>query len=128
MRWGSVFMKSGKFILLTLMLIFSLPYLYGGCVVVFSSGDTNRDKNQIVDDSVDDSGSILAPAQGPSQVAHLTTGFPVPDPHHLHARDGNATDVSPPASVPALRHVDVMHPGHTWNSWDKIGNAALKMG
>ena len=48
-------MKSGIFILFTLMLIFSLPYLYGGCVVVFSSGDTSRDKNQIVDDSVDDS-------------------------------------------------------------------------
>jgi hypothetical protein len=55
MRWGSAFMKSGKFILLTLMLIFSLPYLYGGCVVIFSSGDTSRDKNQIVDNSVDDS-------------------------------------------------------------------------
>jgi len=48
-------MKSGKFILVTLMLLFSLPYLYGGCVIVFSSGDTNREKDQIVDDSVDDS-------------------------------------------------------------------------
>ncbi len=38
-------MKSRKFLIFIIILAFSLPYTYGGCVVVFSSGDTNRKKD-----------------------------------------------------------------------------------
>ena len=36
-------MKRKKYIILFALLVFSLPYIYGGCVVVFSSRSFNRD-------------------------------------------------------------------------------------
>ena len=44
-------MNSRKFIIFFILLIIALPYTYGGCVVVFSSGGTERDKEIIEDDS-----------------------------------------------------------------------------
>ena len=38
-------MKSGRRLIHIIFLLFTLPYIYGGCIVVFSSGDINRDKN-----------------------------------------------------------------------------------
>ena len=35
-------MKRGKCIFLIILLAFSIPYTYGGCVVVYSSGDIDR--------------------------------------------------------------------------------------
>jgi hypothetical protein len=44
-------MNNCKFIIYFILLIIALPYTYGGCVVVFSSGGTERDKKIIEDDS-----------------------------------------------------------------------------
>ena len=39
-------MKSGKFLFHIILMIFTLPFIYGGCVVIFSSGEIHRDKQQ----------------------------------------------------------------------------------
>jgi hypothetical protein len=41
-------MKNCRFIILIIFLAFALPYIYGGCVVVYSSGgfDSNQDQNK----------------------------------------------------------------------------------
>jgi hypothetical protein len=44
-------MNNRKFIIFFILLMIALPYTYGGCVVVFSSGGTERDKKIIEDDS-----------------------------------------------------------------------------
>jgi hypothetical protein len=44
-------MKNDKFIILIILFAFLLPCTYGGCVVVFSSGDLDQDKENIDDDS-----------------------------------------------------------------------------
>jgi hypothetical protein len=44
-------MKRKKYIILFALLVFSLPYIYGGCVVVFSSGSVNRDIRKKESDS-----------------------------------------------------------------------------
>ncbi|UCE52214.1 MAG: hypothetical protein JSV31_23600 [Desulfobacterales bacterium] len=44
-------MKRSKCIILVVFLVFSLPYIYGGCVVVFSSGDIDKDKENSDSDS-----------------------------------------------------------------------------
>jgi hypothetical protein len=38
-------MNRSKFIIFFIILVLSLPYTYGGCVVVYSSGDVDREKN-----------------------------------------------------------------------------------
>ena len=38
-------------ILLIILLAFSMPYTYGGCVVVYSSGGIDRDKEKTVDET-----------------------------------------------------------------------------
>ena len=43
-------MRNLKFIILIILLAFTLPYTYGGCVLVFSSGDTEIDKDQVDDE------------------------------------------------------------------------------
>ena len=43
-------MKNKKFIILSILFAFLLPYTYGGCVVVISSGDTDNDKKKNHDD------------------------------------------------------------------------------
>jgi hypothetical protein len=44
-------MRNLKFIILIILLAFTLPYTYGGCVLVFSSGDTEIDKDQVDDEN-----------------------------------------------------------------------------
>jgi hypothetical protein len=39
-------MKNRKLIILIVLLAFSLPFMYGGCVLVFSSGDLDNDKDK----------------------------------------------------------------------------------
>ena len=38
-------MNRNKFIIFFIILLLSLPYTYGGCVLVFKSGDTDKEKN-----------------------------------------------------------------------------------
>lgn len=38
-------MNHSKFIIFFIILLLSLPYTYGGCVLVFKSGDTDKEKN-----------------------------------------------------------------------------------
>jgi hypothetical protein len=38
-------MKSCKFLVLIILLVLSLPFMYGGCVIVYSSGDLNSDED-----------------------------------------------------------------------------------
>ena len=45
-------MNSCKFLIHIILLIFTLPYIYGGCVVVFSSGDIHRDNKRQVDTNI----------------------------------------------------------------------------
>ena len=42
-------MKNFKFIILAILFAFTLPYMYGGCVVVYSSGGFDQDENQTDD-------------------------------------------------------------------------------
>ena len=38
-------MKIHRFITLAILLLFSLPYIYGGCVFIYSSGDLDEDED-----------------------------------------------------------------------------------
>ncbi len=38
-------MSRTKFIIFFIILVLSLPYTYGGCVLVFTSGDVDREKD-----------------------------------------------------------------------------------
>jgi hypothetical protein len=44
-------MKNGKFFVLIVLVVLSLPFMYGGCVVVYSSGDLNRDEEKNNDET-----------------------------------------------------------------------------
>jgi hypothetical protein len=52
-RLGKLLMKRNKFVILIILFAFLLPCTYGGCVVVFSSGDLDEDKDNIDDGSSD---------------------------------------------------------------------------
>jgi hypothetical protein len=68
-------MKNYKFIILIIFLAFALPYTYGGCVVVYSSGDLNRDNDQNTDETtVDFTGITSQAAITPLNAESLTTG------------------------------------------------------
>ncbi len=44
-------MKNAKFFVWIILLVISLPFMYGGCVVVYSSGDLNNDKEKNIDET-----------------------------------------------------------------------------
>ena len=44
-------MKNRKLIILIVLLAFSLPFMYGGCVVVFTSGDIDNDRDKTEDET-----------------------------------------------------------------------------
>jgi hypothetical protein len=44
-------MKNFKFIILVILFAFTLPYMYGGCVVVYSSGSLDQDETQNQDEA-----------------------------------------------------------------------------
>ena len=47
-------MNRSKFIILLIILLLSLPYTYGGCVLVFTTGDIEKDKDPQVNDTSPD--------------------------------------------------------------------------
>lgn len=68
-------MKNRKFIILFIFLIITLPYAYGGCVVVYSSGGIDREKK--IDDGDSSRGFIGIISQAtinPENAGHLTAG------------------------------------------------------
>ncbi len=68
-------MKNFKFIILIILLTFTLPCIYGGCVVVYSSGDLNNDKVQTDDETtIDFTGTTLQAAITPLNAESLATG------------------------------------------------------
>lgn len=67
-------MKTPKFIIFFILLGIALPYTYGGCVVVFSSGSIDRDKEKIEDDSSDGFIGITSRAAINSENAGQLTG------------------------------------------------------
>ena len=68
-------MKNFKFIILTILLAFALPYIYGGCVVIYSSGDVNNDKEQTDDQTtIGFTGSTLQAEITPLNAESLAAG------------------------------------------------------
>lgn len=68
-------MKNLKFIIIIILLASALPYIYGGCVVIYSSGDVNRDKTQTDDQTtIGFSGTTLQAAITPSNAESLAAG------------------------------------------------------
>jgi hypothetical protein len=68
-------MKNLKFFILFMLWAFALPYMYGGCVVIYSSGDVNNDKEQTDDQTtIGFSGTTLQAAITPLNAESLATG------------------------------------------------------
>lgn len=68
-------MKRKKYIILLALLVLSLPYIYGGCVVVFSSGNVNRDiDKKESDSSTDFTGNTSAAVINVDSAEELTAG------------------------------------------------------
>jgi hypothetical protein len=68
-------MKNLKFIIFIILLAFTLPYMYGGCVVVYSSGDFNNDKEQKDDETtIGFSGTTLKAEITPQNAESLAAG------------------------------------------------------
>jgi hypothetical protein len=68
-------MKNLKFIIFIILLAFALPYMYGGCVVIYSSGDFNNDKEQADDETaIGFSGTTLQAAIKPQNAESLAAG------------------------------------------------------
>ena len=68
-------MKNCKFIILFMLWAFALPYMYGGCVVIYSSGDINNDKEQTDDQTtIGYTGSTLQAEITPLNAESLAAG------------------------------------------------------
>ena len=68
-------MKNCKFIILFMLWAFALPYMYGGCVVIYSSGDINNDKEQTDDQTtIGYTGSTLQAKITPLNAESLAAG------------------------------------------------------
>lgn len=68
-------MKNLKFTIFIFLLAFALPYMYGGCVVIYSSGDINKDKEQTNDQTKTGfSGTTLQAAITPQNAESLAAG------------------------------------------------------
>lgn len=68
-------MKISRFIIPYLFLFFSMPYIYGGCVVVFSSGSVDKnDENNGTDTSIDYIGIRSQATISSINAAQLTGG------------------------------------------------------
>ena len=68
-------MKNCKFFVLIILFALSLPCMYGGCVVVFSSGDFDNDKDKIEDETSDGfTGSTSQAAITQTNVETLAAG------------------------------------------------------
>lgn len=68
-------MKTFKFVIFIILLAFTLPYMYGGCVIVYSSGDLNNDKEQNVDQTaIEFNGNTSQAAITPLNAGSLAAG------------------------------------------------------